>query len=311
MQTSRAINGSPIQTAGTNQLSDTLSGTYLNAARDQYDNSPLTNDINNLALAPTLRGDYVKNAPGMYWSAPAAQGVNNFTGSTLNGDYLYGGQGFNAAVDAAGRKIIPQVQSAFEKSGRTNSGLAQTAMTQALSDSFAQQYGQERQNQLQAAQLGNTSNDSYLQTIARERQNQLQAAQTANTSNQSYLDMLSKERENQIRSMLFAPQMASLDYQDYSKLGEVGSQRETLDQQKLADQIARWDYQQNAARNSAAGYMNLIQGNYGGQTVGTSNSDVASGGGGGMNIMGGVGGLLASSMLGVNPIVGLLGGLGI
>lgn len=257
LQTDRAINGSPIQEAGTNQLSDTLNGAYLGQARSQYDNSPMAGYVKE-ALTPTLQGDF-----------------------------LHGGDGFNSAVDAASRKIIPQVQSMFEKSGRSNSGLAQIGMTQALGDSFAQQYGQERQNQLTAAN-------------------------SANTSNQSYLDMLSQERENQIRSMLFAPQMASLDYQDYSKLAEVGAQREALDQQNLYDQIARWDYEQNQKRNSAAGYMNLVQGNYGGQSTGTSTSNMAgnSGGGGmGLNFMGGLGGLLAAPLMGMNPLMGLLGGI--
>lgn len=70
--------------------------------------------------------------------------------STLRGDYLYGGEGFNKAVDAASRKILPQIDSTFERAGRTGSGLAQIAKAQAISDAFAGQYGQERQNQLRS-----------------------------------------------------------------------------------------------------------------------------------------------------------------
>ena len=126
---------------------------------------------------------------------------------------------------------------------------------------------------------------------------------------QLFLDNYGKERDNQIRSMFFAPQMASLDYQDFTKLAEVGAQNEALDQEKLADAIARWDYEQNARRNSVAGYMNLIQGNYGGQTSGSSTSDSSGGGGFSPNILGGVGGLLSSSFLGINPMMGFMGGL--
>jgi len=70
---------------------------------------------------------------------------------TARGDFLYGGPGFNAAYQAAANKIIPQVNSQFARAGRSGSGLAQTAQTQALADAFASQYGQERGLQQQAA----------------------------------------------------------------------------------------------------------------------------------------------------------------
>ena len=82
---------------------------------------------------------------------------------TLRGDYLYGGPGFNAAFDAASRRILPQVDSAFNRSGRYGSGLAQTAQTQALGDVFAGMYGQERNNQMQAMGMSPVlANQDYL-----------------------------------------------------------------------------------------------------------------------------------------------------
>jgi hypothetical protein len=82
--------------------------------------------------------------------SPVTNAANNQLTSTLNGDYLYGGQGFNAAFDAAAHKILPQVNSQFEGAGRTGSGLAATAQTQALGDAFASQYGNERENQMRS-----------------------------------------------------------------------------------------------------------------------------------------------------------------
>lgn len=67
--------------------------------------------------------------------------------ATLGGDYLYGGDGFNAAVDAATRRITPQVQSAFSRGGRLNSGLAQGELAGRIGDSFAGLYNQERARQ--------------------------------------------------------------------------------------------------------------------------------------------------------------------
>lgn len=69
---------------------------------------------------------------------------------TLRGNYLYGNPGFNAAVQAATDYTLPQVQSKFAQSGRSNSGLAQEAVARTLSNAFAGQYGQERENMLKA-----------------------------------------------------------------------------------------------------------------------------------------------------------------
>ncbi len=70
--------------------------------------------------------------------------------ATLNGDFLSGGQGFNDALTAASNRIIPQVQSMFSNAGAGNSGLAQVAQAQALGDSFAGLYNNERNRQQSA-----------------------------------------------------------------------------------------------------------------------------------------------------------------
>jgi hypothetical protein len=82
--------------------------------------------------------------------SPVQSGMNAELLKTLNGNYLYGGDGFNAALQAANNKIIPMVQSTFNQGGRLNSGLAQQAQTQALADAFASQYGDERNRQMQS-----------------------------------------------------------------------------------------------------------------------------------------------------------------
>jgi len=83
--------------------------------------------------------------------SPVTRAMQSQIGRTLGGDYLYGGEGFNAALEAAKNKIIPDIQSRYAKAGRFGSGLARQAEAQALSDAFAKQYGQERQNQIRAA----------------------------------------------------------------------------------------------------------------------------------------------------------------
>lgn len=196
--------------------------------------------------------------------SPLQAASNQQLTNTLNGDYLYGGQGFNAAIDAATRKILPQINSTFEAAGRTGSGLAATAQTQAIADAFANQYG--------------------------------------------------NERENQMRAMFATPQIASQDYENISKLAEVGAQYETMGQEQLAEDIARYDYDQNARKQQVADYLNMIQGNYGGTQTSTAK---ASGGSGASPYLGALGGALQGGfgayMTGFNPILGaglgLLGGL--
>ena len=77
----------------------------------------------------------------------------NAVQSTADGDFLFGGQGFDQAVQAAVSTAQPSILSAFGGAGRGTGGLAQAAIAQQATDAFARQFGQERGRQLNAAQL--------------------------------------------------------------------------------------------------------------------------------------------------------------
>lgn len=91
---------------------------------------------------------------------------------TAGGEFLFGGEGFDAAVQAALNQALPQIASSFAGAGAggSTSGLAQTAVGQAATDAFARQFAQERANQLSAA-------SALSQLGSAERQRQLGAAQ--------------------------------------------------------------------------------------------------------------------------------------
>ncbi len=72
-------------------------------------------------------------------------------GQTAGGAHLFGGQGFDQAVDAAVRQAQPHILSRFGAAGRGTGGLAQHALGQSAIDAFAGLHNQERQRQLQAA----------------------------------------------------------------------------------------------------------------------------------------------------------------
>lgn len=71
---------------------------------------------------------------------------------TARGSFLFGNEGFDEAVQASIRAAQPSILSTFGRAGGTPGGLAQTAIQQVASDSFASLFNQERARQ-QAAQL--------------------------------------------------------------------------------------------------------------------------------------------------------------
>lgn len=205
--------------------------------------SPETNAALNLTTQRALSG------------SPLQSAANTQLTGTLNGDYLYGGDGFNAAVNAATNKALPQINSKFEGGGRLNSGLAKTAQTQAIADAFASQYGD--------------------------------------------------ERTNQQRAMLFAPQMMQQDYADYQQLANVGAAREGMSQSQLAEDVNRYNYNQQSPNLQLQNYMSTIQGSYGGTQTNTSPLYRNQGAG----LLGGaMGGMSMASSLGALPGMAALGG---
>ncbi len=160
--------------------------------------SPQTEQALNLTQQRATNGSALQNAG------------NQALTDTASGKYLFGGDGFNAAYQAAANKIIPQVQSSFAGAGRLHSGLAEQAQTSALADAFAGLYGQERNNQMQAAAL--------------------------------------------------APSYAQADYNDINRLADVGAQRDNLAQQRINEDIARFDFNQNAPLQRLQQYLPLLYG---------------------------------------------------
>lgn len=139
--------------------------------------------------------------------SPIETSANRNLNSTLRGDFLYGNPGFNASIDAAARRIIPQVQSSFEKSGRTASGLQDQAIAQAIADPFALQYGQERENQLKAQYLAPS-------TVAQDYADFGKLAQVGNTREQRAQDIL----DNKVNRFNYNQNIMQQQIKDYMPL---------------------------------------------------------------------------------------------
>ena len=159
------------------------------------------------------------------FSAQTATGMNNMMStsqsgvsdeafkqynSTLQGDYLHGGQGFDAAQQAASNRIIPQVTSAFNSSGRMGGGAGQSELTRQLGDSFAGLYDNERQR------------------YDNERQRQMGALSMA-----PQMDTLAYEparRQMQVGMMQDAKNMENTQISDTNRMAQENIQGDTLDQ---------------------------------------------------------------------------------
>jgi hypothetical protein len=101
-------------------------------------------------FSPTTQQAMDLTAQRALAGTPISPLATNQMNATLNGDYLYGGRGFDAAYQAAANKILPSIDSRYAQGGRYGSGLSRQAEASALGDVFASQYGQERQNQMNA-----------------------------------------------------------------------------------------------------------------------------------------------------------------
>jgi hypothetical protein len=139
-------------------------------------------------------------------------------GRTVSGDYLSGNPFFTGAFQGATRDIsnqfgqnIMDIRSKASSAGRYGSG-AQTAIEGRATDSLA--------NAL--SDIGGKLAYANYDT----------------------------ERGRQEAAIRAAPEMAATDYNDLAKLLGVGTTREGYDQAKLADEIARYQYQMPESRLS-------------------------------------------------------------
>lgn len=100
---------------------------------------------------PTAQQQFLATAQGVDPQSFVDPTAFDALQSTAAGDFLFGGQGFRQAVDAAVRAAQPSILSTFGAAGRGTGGLAQAAIAEQATDAFARQFGNERQRQLAAS----------------------------------------------------------------------------------------------------------------------------------------------------------------
>tara|TARA_Y100000592_G_scaffold99470_1_gene175639 strand:+ start:441 stop:1256 length:816 start_codon:yes stop_codon:yes gene_type:complete len=144
-----------------------------------------------------------------------------------------------------------------------------------------------------AGRLGSAANQEVL------------TRQLGELANQVYSDQFNRERDNMVNVMNTAPTLAQADYQDIERLASVGAEKEALEQAKLQDAIARFDFEQSKPFIKLNEYLGALGANVPTTTVETSPVFRDRAGG----LLGGAGaGINIASQLGVNPLFGAIGG---
>ena len=125
-------------------------------------------------------------------------------------------------------------------------------------------------------------------------------------ANQVYGDQYNRERGIQANTMMTAPQLGEMDYNDIARLQQVGAEKESLEQAKLQDAIARYDYEQQKPYLKLNQYLGSIGANVPMTTAQTQPVFRNTGAG----LLGGAmtGAKIAGKVPGINPMLGAIGG---
>ena len=145
-----------------------------------------------------------------------------------------------AALDLASARAIagnPLLNQSQNLAQQTLSGdfLSPTTnpYSQALFNQMADDVTSKVQSQFsRAGRLGSAANQEVL------------ADSLGRLANQVYGDQFNRERALQAQTMLTAPQLGEMDFNDIQRLQRVGADRESIDQARLQDAIARFDFEQ-------------------------------------------------------------------
>lgn len=106
------------------------------------------------------------------------------------------------------------------------------------------------------------------------------------------LQLYDSERNRQQQAMQMAPGLAQADYADIDRLRAAFAPYDQLNQAKLSDDVARWDFYQNRDQQALQNYMNMALAAGGQGQTSTATSPSSSGG-----VTGAIGGAAAGAGL--------------
>lgn len=238
--------GSGVLQPGIESAVDTLSGNYLDPRA--YDQA-----IGN------------QNYGGLY---DDAMGRENYGGMYDSAMGSFDPNAFNDSVMALAHPELNAARSGFEAAGRTGSGLAQEAETDAISRAFASMYGSERDRR---AGLFDADRNRRAQLFDAERDRRT--------------GMFGDERDRMLKTGALLPQFEQAAYSPMDRLMQAGGVHQQDRQGRIDDSRARWEYTKNLPYKRVDDYLQRIQGvvpgdRYGSTSQPTTRNPLATGIGG-------------------------------
>jgi len=204
------------------------------------------------------------------------------TRRTASGEYLNGNPYLEGALSRANRLATESyqeglrgLQSQASAAGRYGSGamgqqvakgqdVFARALTEQNQQAYMQNYAAERAAQEAAiGRLGGYEQQGIANRFAAA--GGLSAGAQQGIANQLAAlgaagQMSNADLNRQLQAAQLSPQLAEQDYLDMQKLLMVGQAREGYDNAALQDQMARWNYEQNAPWQNLARYQSAISG---------------------------------------------------
>lgn len=226
----------PDQLAGLDAMRGLTDSDFFNVAQDQF---LQTAQGDAQYMDPALRDALMGGDFDLASFIGQARDATDFTQSdiarqalegTAGGDYLYGGEAFQRAVDSAVNAATPRVASAFGGSvgGAGGSGLGRHAIGQSAIDAFAGQYGDERDRMLRAAGIldagGRADRGTFLDFAGQEMSRGQRGREVL-----AGLD--DRERDRQMAAAAALPDIGMLDANTRMQIGEYlqGQQQREID----------------------------------------------------------------------------------
>ena len=209
-----------------------------------------------------------------------------------------------------------QLQTARALQGNPLLGSSQNEINNILSGQYlnptSNPYSQALYNQIAGdVTSGVQSQFSKAGRLGSGANQEILARELGKVGQQVYGDQYNKERANMMAATQLAPQLAQADYDDITRLGQVGAEKESLESAKIQDSLARFDFEQNKPYFKLREYLASIGSPYA-QTTTTTNPVFRNTGAG---ILGGamqgakMGGMIPGLGAGMGAIGGgLLGG---
>lgn len=249
----------PIGTAQ-GALTDIAKGDWITQNSQQA-----TQNILAGANTPNLANVDVSQLKGFADNAYQLSSVaQNALDSSAAGGGQYGTAGFDEAVQASIRAARPSILSGFAGSGGNGalkSGLAQTAMQQAASDSFARLYGDERNRQLASAnslgQFGLNSRGlaqgaagQVVDAGVAQRGQDVQQQALRNQMAMGMGQLLGSERDRQLQASNSLPGIGMMGS---DVLRDVGGEQQRLSQAQLTAPLTA----QQMLLDASSGGMNM------------------------------------------------------